>query len=87
MKALVVLYDLFSMQEISCLTEILACTGNTIQTCSRSMDSVMTEDGFQVVPDMTLDEVNFDDYNCVILPGIAYMFHVLKQKEYAEFLS
>lgn len=87
MKALVVLFQHFSMQEISCATEIIAMTGNQIDTCALHKDAVPTEDHFKVLPDYGLDEVNLAQYDCVILPGIAYMFDELKQQEYASFLS
>lgn len=87
MNALVVLFNQFSMQEISCTTEIIAITGNTMHTCAIRKEHVYTEDGFKVLPDYTFDEVNLSDYDCVILPGVAFMFEELKKKEYASFLS
>ena len=87
MHALVILFNNFSMQEISCATEIIAITGNKMDTCAIHKELVCTEDGFHIMPDYTFDEVCLDDYDCVILPGIAFMFEELKKKEYSKFLA
>lgn len=87
MRTLVVLFNNFSMQEISCATEIIAITGNKMDTCATCKEPICTEDGFHVMPDYTFDEVCLKEYDCVILPGIAYMFEELKIKAYADFLS
>ena len=85
MKALVVLFNNFSMQEISCATEIVAITGNKMDTCAIRKELISTEDGFHVMPDYTFDEVCLKNYDCVILPGIAYMFQELKNKIVCRF--
>lgn len=87
MKALVVLFNDFSMQEISCATEIIAICGHEIRTCAISKKAVRSEDGFHIMPDYTFEEVDLSQYACVILPGIAFMFKELTNKKYAEFLS
>lgn len=86
-KALVIIYPLFAMQEIACLTEIISFNGKEIVTCSKEKELVKTEDGFSVMPDLTLDEVNLEEYEAVILPGIANFPEVLIQTEYSEFLA
>lgn len=87
MKILVLIYPLFSMQEVSCLTEIIGINGIEITTCSYSREPVKTEDGFWVLPDCTCSETNPLDYNCVILPGMTLFPNVLKHHEYTDLLS
>lgn len=87
MKILVMIYPMFSMQEISCLTEIMGFNGIEIKTCSYSRDPVKTEDGFWVLPDYACSDADPLDYDGIILPGMAEFPNVLKHGEYAQLLS
>ena len=50
-KAAVMLYPMFSMQEISCTTELFKFCGKEIVTFSAGGEPVRSEDGFTVLPD------------------------------------
>lgn len=85
-KALVMIYPLFSMQEISCLTEVLSYNQKEMIVCAKDRNPVLTEDGFHVLADLTYQQVKVDDYDCLILPGICAFTNVLKEEVHIEFL-
>lgn len=69
-KAAIMVYPTFCMQEISCLTELFLFADKKINVFAASLDPVMSEDGFTILPEMTFDEFKREDYDCVVLPGI-----------------
>ena len=66
-KAAVMLYPLFSMQEISCTTELFKFYGKEIVTFSAGREPVQSEDGFTILPDRPFEafcrEVLLDQRN------------------------
>lgn len=86
-KGLVLIYPLFSMQEITSLTEIFSWNQKEFDVVSFSRDAVLTEDGFKVVPDLSTEEVNLDHYDCVVLPGMALCSEKVLIPQYKQFLS
>lgn len=70
-KTAVLIYPYFSLQEITCLTSCLTIWfGNTLDFIGSERKLYISEDGFQVMPTKTVDEVDPADYDCIILPGI-----------------
>ncbi len=86
-RALVLLYDQFCMHEIACTCELIQATGGNVQTCGKTCSPIEAEEGFHVLANLQMDEVDLSKYDCLILPGIATMFDTLKQKEYVDFLA
>lgn len=69
-KYAVIIYPHFSLQEITCLTSCLSVWFEEKLDIIASEKKLYTsEDGFQVLPSKTVNEVNPGDYKCVILPG------------------
>lgn len=54
-KAAVMLYPMFSMQEISCTTELFKFYDKDIVTYSADGGPVKSEDGFTILPDRSFD--------------------------------
>ncbi len=69
-KAAVMLYPLFSMQEISCTTELFKFYGKEIVTFSAGREPVQSEDGFTILPDRPFEAFCREDFDCLLLPGI-----------------
>ncbi|MCF6161089.1 DJ-1/PfpI family protein [Furfurilactobacillus milii] len=90
-KILVMIYDGFSMYEISALTSIFAWSPLSnwkIDVVAAKRKIYQTEDGFAVMPQRTFDEVdNIQEYKMLILPGIADYHVVLPDKRNIEFLK
>ena len=69
-KAAVMLYPLFSMQEISCLTELFKFYDKEIVTFAAGGTAVRSEDGFTILPDSAFDGFVREEFDCLVLPGI-----------------
>lgn len=69
-KGAVMIYPEFSMQEISCLTELFKFNDKEITVFASSLKPVNSEDGFTILPHKTFEEFEREEYDCVILPGI-----------------
>ena len=69
-KAAVMLYPLFSLQEISCLTELFLFHGKEIVTYAAERAPVRSEDGFTVLPDRSFQDFCREEIDCLVLPGI-----------------
>lgn len=69
LKAAVMLYPLFSMQEISCTTELFKFYDKEIVTFSARGEAVKSEDGFTILPDGSFEDFRLEDFDCLILPG------------------
>ncbi|MYV06295.1 DJ-1/PfpI family protein [Furfurilactobacillus milii] len=89
-KILVMIYDGFSMYEISPLTSILAWsqTDWQIDVVAAEHKPYQTEDGFEVIPQMTFEDVqNIQAYQMLVMPGIANYHTVLPNQRNIAFLS
>ena len=86
-KFAVMIYPSFSLQEITCLTSCLSVWfGEKIDIIASEMKTYVSEDGFQIIPTKTVDEVQPSDYTCIILPGTIYPLHALYDNNLIEFL-
>lgn len=87
-KFAVLIYPNFSLQEITTLTSCLTVWfGEKLDIIASSHQAYTSEDGFQVLPTKTVDEVNPADYSCIILPGIIEPLPALYDKKLIDFLQ
>ena len=86
-KYAVILYPQFSLQEITCITSCLSVWfEEKIDILASEKKVYISEDGFQIVPGKTLEEVNPRDYKCLILPGTTNPLSALYDEKLIEFL-
>lgn len=86
-KAAVMLYPMFSMQEISCTTELFKFCGKEIVTFSAGGEPVRSEDGFNVLPDRPFEAFCREEVDCLLLPGIWEPLPVLLDNRIIRFLE
>lgn len=87
-KIAVVIYPYFSLQEITTLTSCLKIWfGKDIDYLGSELNIYESEEGFQVTPTKTFNDVDLDDYSCVILPGIINPLPALYDNRLINFLS
>ena len=86
-KAAVMLYPMFSMQEISCTTELFKFCGKEIVTFSAGGEPVRSEDGFNVLPDRPFEAFCREEVDCLLLPGIWEPLPVLLDGRNIRFLE
>ena len=87
-KYAVLIYPNFSLQEITCLTSCLSVWfGEKIDIVASEMKAYESEEGFQITPTKTVDEVQPSDYMCIILPGTINPLPALYDTKLIDFLS
>lgn len=86
-KAAVMLYPMFSMQEISCLTELFKFDEKEIVTFSAGGEAVKSEDGFTILPDRPFENLDREEFDCLILPGMWEPLPVLLEGRNIRFLE
>ena len=88
MKYAVLIYPDFSLQEITCLTSCLTVWfGEKIDIIASKRKTYTSEDGFQIMPSKTVDEVEPSDYECIILPGTINPLPALYDEKLITFLQ
>lgn len=86
-KYAVLVYPDFSLQEITCLTSALTVWfGEKIDIIASEKRPYASEEGFQVIPDKTVDEADPAGYACVILPGTVNPLPALFDEKLIGFL-
>lgn len=90
-KALILIYEGFSLYEINCLTAYLTINQPEnenwiLDKVSFDMNPVESEDQFKVLPDLTFDEVIISNYSVIILPGIIDFRIPLDNQNIIDFL-
>lgn len=86
-KAAVMLYPLFSMQEISCTTELFKFYDKEIVTFAAGGEAVKSEDGFTILPDKSFEKFQREDFDCLVLPGIWEPLPVMLDERNIRFLE
>ena len=87
-KFAVLLYPNFSLQEITCLTGVLAVWfGEKIDFIASEDKVYCSEEGFQVKPTKTTENAKITDYDCVILPGTINPLPALFDNKLIDFLK
>lgn len=68
-KTAALIYDKFCNFEFSVALEMLAMAGKPIEVFAKNLDPVRSEEGLRVVADKTIDELNIEEYDSLILTG------------------
>ena len=86
-KYAVLIYPDFSLQEITCLTSCLTVWfGEKIDVIASEMKPYESEEGFQITPVKTVDEISPSAYSCIILPGTINPLPALYDEKLIDFL-
>ena len=86
-KTAVLLYPLFSLQEIGTLTELLRFYDRDTVTFSAGREPVKSEDGFTILPDRDLTEFDRGEFDSLVLPGIWEPLPVMLDERIIRFLE
>ena len=68
-KTAVLIYNQFCNFEIAPALEMLAMAEKTITIFAKSLSPVRSEEGLSVLPEKTIDELNLEEYDSLLLPG------------------
>lgn len=86
-KAAIMLYPLFSMQEISCTTELFKFYDKEIVTFAAGGEAVKSEDGFTILPDKSFEDFRREEFDCLVLPGCWDPLPVMLDERNIHFLE
>jgi len=85
-KTAVLIYDSFCNFEISVALEILALSGKEIVVFGKCKDPICSEEGLQILPDNTIDELLIEEFDSLILPGAADIREAIEDEYIIEFI-
>ena len=68
-KTAVLIYDQFCNFEIAPALEMLAMAQKPVTIFAKSLAPVRSEEGLTVLPEKTIDALNPDEYDSLLLPG------------------
>ena len=86
-KTAVLLYDSFCTFEISPALEILALAGKPITVFGAAKQTIKSEDGLSVLPDDTIDHLDLDAYDSLILPGAMDIREAIENERIIDFIK
>ena len=68
-KTAVLIYDQFCNFEIAPALEMLAIAEKPIAIFAKSLVPVRSEEGLMVMPERSIDQLNLEEYDSLLLPG------------------
>lgn len=86
-KTAILIYDSFCNFEISVVLEILAFAGKPITVFGIAKQAIRSEDGLSVLPDDTIDHIDLDEYDSLILPGAMDIRESIENEKIIDFIK
>lgn len=86
-KTAVLLYPLYSEYELSVALSILMQGGKQVVTVGGSMEPIRGESGLTCLPDTTVDEINIDEIDSLLLTGCMDIFSLENDKALIDFIK
>lgn len=86
-KVAVLIYNQYCNFEISVALEMLAMAEKPFVIIARTMNPVCSEEGLTVLPKMTIDEVDINDFDSLLLPGALDISEIIKDVKVLNFIK
>lgn len=86
-KTAVLIYPNFSEYELTTALSILMQGAKPIRIISVGKDPVKGEAGLTVMPDLTMDEIKYEEFDSLLLTGCMDIFDVLSNAAYTDFIK
>ena len=86
-KTAVLIYPNFSEYELTTALSVLMQGGKPLSIISIDREPVKGEAGLTVMADLTIDQVNYDEYDSLLLTGCMDIFNVLTNASYTDFIQ
>ncbi len=86
-KVAVLVYNQFCNFEFSVALEMLAMAGKPITVFAKSLEPVKSEEGLSVVADKTIDELQIEEYDALLLTGAADIREAIEDEHVLEFIK
>lgn len=85
-KTAVLIYNQFCNFEIAPALEMLAMAEKPITIFAKSLNPVRSEEGLTVLPEKSIDELNVDEYDSLLLPGAADIREAIEDHAILDFI-
>ena len=85
-KTAVLLYDSFCNFEISPALEVLALAEKPMTVFGIAKQPIKSEDGLSVFPDDTIDHLDLDEYDSLLLPGAMDIREAIENEKIIDFI-
>ena len=86
-KTAVLIYDQFCNFEIAPALEMLAMAEKPITIFAKSLNPVRSEEGLTVLPEKSIDGLNVDEYDSLLLPGAADIREAIEDHAILDFIK
>ena len=86
-KTAVLIYDSFCNFEISVALEILSLSQKEITIFGRTKEPIRSEEGLLVVPNATIEEVDINEYDSLLLTGAMDIREAIEDEKMIEFIQ
>lgn len=86
-KTAVLLYDSFCNFELSVALETLALAERKIVVFAKSTLPVKSEEGLTILPDRSINELNIDEFDSLLLTGAADIREAIEDREIIDFIK
>lgn len=86
-KVAVLIYEQFCNFEISVALEMLAMVGKPVEIISKTLNPVRSEEGLRVIADKTIEDINIDEFDSLILPGAMDIREVIEDEAILDFIK
>ena len=86
-KTAVLLYPQYSEYELSVALSILMQGGKPVVTVGGNMHPITGESGLTCLPDTTVDEINIDEIDSLLLTGCMDVFALENEKTLIDFIG
>lgn len=86
-KTAVLIYNQFCNFEIAPLLEMLAMAQKPFTVFAKTLQPVKSEEGLTVLPEITVDNLNIEEYDSLILPGAMDIREAIEDDGIINFIS
>ena len=86
-KTAVLIYPNFSEYELTTALSILMQGSKPISIISIDREPVRGEAGLTLIADLTIEQINYEEYDSLLLTGCMDVFNILTNDTYTEFIK
>jgi len=83
----IILYPRFSEYELSVLLSVLHQGGKSVKYVGLDRNVIKGEAGLPCIPETTIQELNLDEIDSIMLPGVDDFQHLINHHELSNFLN
>ena len=86
-KTAILIYDQFCNFEIAPALEMLAMAEKPITIFAKTLSRIRSEDGLTIIPEKSIDELNLNEYDSLLLPGAIDIREAIEDNAILDFIK